>query len=268
MQLILGQDSLLNTLDSFTIQTLPKTIMFIGEAGAGKHLLASYLADKFNFEKVFVSKDVTPEDLIEYSQSPIEKFYIIDLAEFTEKQQNKILKFIEEPSSTVFVILLTATTVGVLPTILNRCIKYTLAPYAKQFLIDHFSWTVADVNPLVFDICTTPGQLANADGKAVIALHDLCSLIVTKFKAAPYPNALTIINTVNYKDEYSKFDFDQFFRMLELVAFEDFKKTNSETSFKIYTLTNKAKQATLISKTLNKETYMLNFIDSLWRAVQ
>ena len=43
---IIGQTKLLSKID--TMEYLPKTLMFLGPTGCGKHTIAKYTAEKFN----------------------------------------------------------------------------------------------------------------------------------------------------------------------------------------------------------------------------
>ena len=60
--------------------------------------------------------------------------YYIDLSNFLEKQQNKLLKFIEEPAMNTFICIGTISEACALPTVLNRCLKYIFEPYSVEEL--------------------------------------------------------------------------------------------------------------------------------------
>ena len=47
---IIGQTKLLNKINKLTLNTLPHSLLFIGEYGCGKHLICNYIANKFNLE--------------------------------------------------------------------------------------------------------------------------------------------------------------------------------------------------------------------------
>ena len=49
---IIGQDNLLKLINTFTLTTIPRTLLFIGEEGCGKHLFAKYLANKLQLETI------------------------------------------------------------------------------------------------------------------------------------------------------------------------------------------------------------------------
>ena len=271
--LIFGQQKLLDKINSYTLATLPKTILFLGEAGCGKHLMANYIAEKFELDLVKVDSDTTAEQLTEYRQNPIEKLYLIDLDNISQKSQsqenrlkaqNPFLKFIEEPSPTTYIIVITSSTANALNTVLNRCIKFTFEPYEPEFLKEKFDWQVANSNDLVYKVCTTPGQLQGIDGDNILALNSLCKNIIYKIFKANYANTLKILTKINFAENYNKFDFDLFFKMLKYVSFEDFKVNKTETSLNIYNYTNQA-TISLLDKRLNKENFMINFLDGLWR---
>ena len=272
---IIGQEKLKKQLDSYTLQTLPKTILFLGPEGCGKATFAHYLAEKLGLDLVEIDNSITHEQLVEYSQDVRLRLYLIKLSNFVEKQQNQFLKFIEEPSSTAYIILTADSERGILPTILNRCITFYFEPYTvdqlKQFewLTDFFKATKDD--NLIYSIYNTPGQLLDLAPKLDIIdeTYKFCELIVTKIHAAPYANTMSIINKLKCKDEIkkeqdlSKFEINSFLKILEFVAFNNYKETKSDLSFKIYLYTNSFKQ-NMFNKTLNKEACMLNFLNGLW----
>lgn len=259
---MVGQTKLLEKLNSFDINTLPKTIMLIGPKGSGKKTIAMDIARRLELEFIKIDDQVSNEVLSSYQQSPVKTLYLIDLINFTEKQQNQFLKFIEEPSKNAYIILTTESEIGVLPTVLNRCTKY----HMEQYTIDELkslNWFTKSLDETAFKVCKTPGQLLDIDAKMINDLNELCKRIINSIKKANYANTLSIAAKINYGEEYNKFDFDMFFNMLELVAFEDYRDNNNELSFIIYTFTNKFKQD-LIGKNLVKETFMLNYLTQLW----
>lgn len=272
---IIGQEKLKKQLDSYTLQTVPKTMLFLGPEGCGKATFARYLAEKLELDLVEIDNSITHEQLVEYSQDVRLRLYLIKLSNFVEKQQNQFLKFIEEPSSTAYIILTADSERGILPTILNRCITFYFEPYTIDQL-KQFEWTTSffkdsyDQN-LIYNVYNTPGQLLDLEPKldVIDETYKFCELIVTKIHAAPYANTMSIINKLKCKDEIkkeqdlSKFEINSFLKILEFVAFNNYKETKSDLSLKIYLYTNSFKQ-NMFNKTLNKEACMLNFLNGLW----
>lgn len=258
--IFIGQAKLRATLESYTINTLPQTLLFLGEDGCGKKSLIKELANRLGLSLIKLTEKIEPEVLVEYQQRPIKSLYLIDLGNFTEKEQNSLLKFIEEPSNTVYVALISESENGILPTILTRCMKLRFEPYTVEQLkqVKNFQ------DELIYKICKTPGQLINIDEKQLSDLYELCLSIVTKIKVAPYANMLSVAPRINYKESYNKFDFKAFFNMLEHVAFDSYYTTKDPVSFKIY-LYCIIKRQNLINATLAKEAFMINFLDGLWK---
>ena len=117
---IIGQKNLKTKLDSYSITEFPKTILFIGEQGCGKKLLAKHTADRLGLEFVELEEKVTNEDLEIFESNTYPTMYFINLDLFSDKQQNSFLKFIEEPVANVYVVLGCESETTVLPTILSR----------------------------------------------------------------------------------------------------------------------------------------------------
>lgn len=263
MNAVIGQEKLVKALEGYTLETAPKTILFLGQSGCGKSWIANAFAKQLDLEVVVVQPDSTAEKLIEYYQCPINKMYLIDLKEITEKDQNKFLKFIEEPSKTMNIILMAESTVGILPTILNRCVKYVFEPYTSEQL-KQFDWAVNCSEEIAYEICKTPGQLLELSADNLDQALGLCRAIVSSVDKANYANTLSIITKINLKDDAKKIDFKLFFDLMTYAAFDDYKKNNNELSFKIYLYTIR-QQAKALNINVAKEAFLLNYLDNIWR---
>ena len=175
MTSIIGQAKLTSIIDSYTKQTLPKTLMFVGPQGCGKHTVAKHVAEKFELDFVELEDTAASTDLDEFLFKTIDTLYLINLNKFTEKQQNQFLKFIEEPSKSVYIILIANSEAGILNTILNRSIKYHLEPYTKE-QIEQITNT--SVNDLAFKIFQTPGKLLNLTEQSFNDVMGLANTVV------------------------------------------------------------------------------------------
>ena len=260
---IIGQTKLTSIINSYTKQTLPKTLMLVGSEGCGKHTIAKYIAKKFDLVYTEIDETVSSTDLEDFLYATIDTLYVINLNKFSEKQQNQFLKFIEEPSNSVYVVLITNSEVAVLSTVINRCTKYTFEPYTKEQLE---LITNTHINDLAFNIFKTPGKLINLTDHNFNELLDLGQKVITKIACATYANTLTITTKINYKDLYDKIDFNLFFDVIEYLALDDFKKNKALQSLTIFNVTNKFKQYTT-QQNLLKEALMLNYLTTLWEAI-
>lgn len=270
-----GQEKLLEQLNKYTLATLPKTLLFLGDKGCGKHTFIRNLCERLSLDTVIFKTNISDglkEELRNQVQEATLKTtycaYIIDLSELSSKDpmyQEILLKFLEEPSETVYIMLIADSEMGIRPTILNRCVKCKFAPYTKEELLQATGRTIN--NDVILEICKTPGQLEEIDTLTFDSLLDLCNKIVQSIKVASYANTMSLTTKIDTKDDYKKFDFDTFFNTLEYAAFEDFKKTSSETSFKVYLITNQFRQAR-INKTIIKSNFLANFFTQLWEGVR
>ena len=263
MTKIIGQEKLINKLNNYNINTLPHALLFIGPKGCGKHLMASYVAEKVALDLVSIDDTFSSDDISTFNYKTIKTLYLIDLNNFTEKQQNIFLKTLEDASSTAYFILTATSEAGVLPTILNRCIKYNFEPYTKEQIEQIIN---TSVNDLAFKIFQTPGKLLNLTDASFNDIIDLAGKTVLSISRAEYANALVIATKINYKDLYNKIDFDLFLDAVEYLALEDYKNTANEQSFAVFKITNLFKQYATQQR-LIKETLMLNYITTLWEAL-
>lgn len=263
MKGVVGQSKLVQELSRYTVQNAPKTMLFIGPYGCGKTTIASKFAEQIGVDFVNVPADASAEQLLEYYRHPLPRLYFIKLVGVSEKQQNKLLKFIEEPSSNMFVVLAAESTVGVLPTILNRCVKHKFESYTSDQLME-FSWMVGDMDPLAMAICQTPGQLLDLDKDKLGPTAELCVTILEKAKLASYANMMKVASKINCKSDFDKLDFEMFFRLLETMSFSKYKETNDEFSFKLYMYLI-GMQSKRLNKSIAKESYLLSFLDGAWR---
>lgn len=202
----------------FSLKELPHSFALIGEEGSGKHLLASKInATFFNIPYLDISDNISDELIDGIYTYPQKRLYIIDVSKITEKDQNVILKFIEEPFENIYVCLLAIDRYFLLPTIRNRVIIYTLDAYSKSELKQFSDNQKINIDDGWFgDVIRTPGDILkvrsyNVDLNAIGTLT--LNMVHNMYKAS-FPNALSIINKINFKDEFDKFDLTFFLRSL------------------------------------------------------
>ena len=263
MENIIGQTKLKAILSNYTIATMPATLLLIGDTGSGKTHICAQLAKHLGLELVELSDKTSAEELIDFQQCPITKLYHLDLCTVTEKAQNKFLKFIEEPASTVKIVLEATSEVGVLQTILNRCFKLTLEPYTNEEL-QAFSWAPKNADSLVYKFYNTPGKLNTlGNAKCFEELKSICNMILTKFPMLPkseFANAMTLSTKFQAKKDIPvKLEFNIFLDVFIDQAFEYYKQTGELFAFSAYTEAQRLKKQ-LINKTVSKDVIILKVI--------
>lgn len=257
---MVGQEVIKSRLFSQSLVNTHNSMLFLGEKGCGKHTLANELATHYGLPIFDITNNISYESIEQIYMNPTQCFYLINMDDVLERQQNVLLKFIEEPLPTSYVILISSSKTNLLETIVNRCTTYEFVPYTqeelKSFIVE------GDVDD-VLSLCTTPGQIKLLDVQSLNGLHTLCETILDKLGKAKYPNALSIAKKINYKDEYDKFDFSLFLNCLKKHLVEGYLKTNSKLFYDMYNIVVKECGLLNISN-INKEYFVEHLITCLW----
>ena len=260
---MIGQEALQKELFSQSLQYSRKTILFLGEYGCGKHTLVKELANHFGLDLYDITDSISAETLEEIRFRSVPAFYLVDLDKLNERSQNVLLKCIEEPSDTAYMLLISSNKNYVLDTILNRCLIYTFSAYSKEELV---SITGCDISDELLDVCTTPGQIKISSGN-FDKLKNLCLTIVNKLDKASLSNALSIANKINYKDEYDKFDLSVFLKVLMKELYSSYIESDDAKSRMLYNIVSEQSQR-LLDVRLNKEIFVQHLIVTMWKAVK
>ena len=204
------QDQLLSHIDSMTPATFPRSVMFIGENGCGKHTLCTYLSNKFNIQLFDITDKISLELITEIALQGTEGFYLINLTDITIKEQNVILKFLEEPPASAYIIVLAEYANQVIPTVMNRCEVYEFGKYTPEQL-----QTFLDDNSKVDIIryCTTPGDVLKFEHTDIDLVQKTCDTFLAFLPEAPTAAALySYTNKLAFDDELNKIDVLLFLR--------------------------------------------------------
>ena len=259
--MILGQDKLLNIIDSFDLDTLPRSLLLIGEKGSGKHLISKYISEKFNLQLIDITNDLTQESIENIYQRVEPYLYIISAPDITVKDQNTILKFIEEPLKNSFVIILCENKNQLLPTVINRCYNLTLAPYNIETL-SRFNENNID-DKLILSIIRTPGELREIKGEHISQMFTLADKMINKISTATLPNALTISNKLNFDNSKDKFDYRIFLRILLAQIKTKIIEKSDKRLYTMYKIVDKVINM-IYTPNINVKYIFENMIIKLW----
>lgn len=263
---MIGQKKLLSRINNLTIDTFPRSSLLIAEKGMGKHTLVTYIRDNIlKLPVLDITDKISYEVINEIYRNPNPFIYLINLSEMTEKEQNIMLKLVEEPFNNSFIILLAENQNMVLDTIINRCIVFEFENYTK----DELKTFISDVEnaELILSVIKSPGKILTTNTQNIKDMVEVCEKIVNKLGNANYANALSIANKINFKDSYDKFDFEIFMDTLIYSLFSAYLTTGNVITFKMYELTREQRKQ-LIDKRLNKEIFFNNFITKLWKVAK
>lgn len=259
-----GQEKLTSTFENMNIEELPHTFMLLGEIGCGKHTLSKEIASKFNLEYSDISAIIDDELISEIENIKIPTLYVLDIKEL--KDQNIILKFIEDYKEFVYICVICDNKNLLLETIANRCVIYEFERYSKEFLSNHITYVMASETnkPIVLNICTTPGQLDEIVNENLQEVNELSLKVIHKTQDANFPNLLSLVNKFNYKDYYDKYNVNTFFKLMLFNLLELCKKDNHY--YDKYMLTQKYyKLYTNIKLKLNSENLMTQYLIDFWK---
>lgn len=263
---MIGQKKLLDNISKLNIDTFPRSTLLIAKRGMGKHTLVNYIKDNIlKLPLLDITENLSSDFIDKIYRNPNPYIYIINLSDITEKNQNIMLKLIEEPLNNSFIILLAENQHFVLDTIISRCVLFEFDNYSKEELKTFV--TDADNVDLILSILESPGKILETNTQNIKDIIDTCEKIVTKLGQAHYANALSISNKINFKDSYDKFDFEVFLSSLTTQLFSAFLKTNNHKILKMYEILRDQKKL-LIDKRLNKEIFFNNLITKLWKAAR
>ena len=265
MEKIFGLDYLTSKFDSYTLDTLPHSILIIGKEGSGKHVISNYLSDKFNLNLLDISDDLSDELIDNIYRDVSPRFYLVDLRKITEKEQNILLKLFEEPSANAYIILLANSTFSVLPTILNRGQIFNINIYDKATLMEFAKEKDVKVDMRYFgNVIETPGDIKKlySSNVSMDTITDLTDKIINKINIASYANTLTIVNKLNFKDEYDKIDVDFFLKTLYYNSAEECIKGNDK-AYTIYSNVGETLRK-LTDTRLNKRILVTHMLSEIW----
>lgn len=216
---MIGQDKLISKIANINSDTLPHSLILLGEKGSGRHTIFNMIVNKMCLPYFDITDKLSHEliDEIYLKVEPI--IYLIDADAITVKESNMILKLVEEPLKNAFIIFIGKNKASILPTILNRCQIWELERYTDEQL-RYFLTTICDNYPDYFEMieyCNTPGQLLCAIQHGVHVFQDikhLCNLFIDHVKTANFSNTLTIGNRISFDGCTDKWDYDMFVNIL------------------------------------------------------
>lgn len=230
--MVIGQERICHHIDSCEIDNFPRTLLLLGEYGSGKHLITEYIGNKFNLEIEDISDTLTLETIDNIVHRTFPKIYVIDSKKLTIKNENVILKFLEEPLKNSFIVVLCEHKSNIIPTVWNRCQVWELSTYERDFL----NTFVKNQNDYLLRVANTPGKVLEYQYFPLKDMFDLAYKIFNNIKNANFANILTISRFIAFKNEKDKFDFNLFLDILLIVCKEMY--WNRQVPDEVYWLTN------------------------------
>ena len=226
--MLLYQPELTEYVNSLTLNSLKHTLLLKGNKGCGKHTLCNMIAEKLDLPLVDLTDNLNLDVINEVYISTQPTLYLIDSDKITIKEQNIILKFLEEPCNVAYILLINSNN-KLLDTIINRCFILNFKPYTKDSLKTLIS-TDTNVDSLL-SVCITPGDILSYSSIDFNGMMEFANKVFRFIKTANLSNCLTIANKISYgTSENDLFDVDLFSRILLTMS--------KNISVEVYNLTN------------------------------
>ena len=232
---MIGQKKLIEKINNCTIDSFPHSLILVGEEGCGKHTVIKYIADKFSFPVFDITENLDLETIENISLSTSPVIYIINGDKINERQENVILKILEEPPVVSFIVLLYSY-MNFIPTIKNRCQIWEFEKYA----IDELKQIYQFENDDLYSIARTPGKvLYIKNNNQIKEMQDLVELMIDKIPVSNFSNVLNISDKLAYKNEQDKFNIDIF---IDILYNYICKKTVHDLNYYTWNVFNKTNQ--------------------------
>lgn len=219
---IIGQTKIINRIKRYTLDTFPKSLILVGDYGSGKHTLVDCIATYFNLTLIDITDKISLEYINNIVLNPNPYIYLINGTNLSIKSENVLLKFLEEPPKSAFIVILCEHKQQLIDTILSRCRIWNLEPYSSSDLMN-FS---LDEN--ILSMANTPGLVIKLKSQDIGSIINLCNTIIDKISNANFANVLTIRDKINFGDEEDKIDLRCFILVMINILSERLKNINIE----------------------------------------
>ena len=246
---MIGQEKLKKHIASLDMDTFPRSIILLGLRGSGKkHFINHFIQPKLNISIIDITQNISQETISEIYMKPEPSIYLVDIREISIKEQNILLKLVEEPLKNAYIIFIGTYRGNFLSTILNRCQIWELEVYTenqlKYFCEENFYY--------ILEYCKTPGdviQYTNIPIEIINSIIDICDKMIQYISTAAFSNTLTISDRISYskKEGDKKWDYLLFCNILQTRIISAIKNNPNKRLFDFYYTTSKLLQDNAIA---------------------
>jgi DNA polymerase III delta prime subunit len=262
---MVGQTNLIDRFKSYSVSNFPNTALITGDKGSGKRtIISKIISTHLGLEVIDITSNISFDLITEIQLKAIPYIYLIQADFISEKEQNMLLKFIEEPPLNSKIIITSEQKDNLLSTIVNRCVVFQMEPYTEKELLSFISYKEDAVKRLSLEIFKTPGQIVSTQEETLKSMNLLTQKIILKSKESNYASILNVSDKINYKDEEGKYDIDVFFNLLVYNSYNEYKINSKENVLKLYNKIVETKNK-LKTPRISKQALFENFLTTLWK---
>lgn len=194
--------------------SLPNCIIIHGPRQSGKKTLARYIAEKVEYDCIFIDNKVDNiREMIDLSSSLAEPtLFVTHVSEMSNAAKNSLLKVTEEPPKNVHICLIAYSENEVLPTLVSRSWIIPILPYSQDevgYYLEKFVKSSKDIMELSH-LFSNPGQIQliiNNYGKEGLSLYlEKVKFFHENILEASASNALKIVDWFKLKESDNRED--------------------------------------------------------------
>ncbi len=194
--------------------SLPNCIIIHGPRQSGKKTLARYIAEKVEYDCIFIDNRVDNiREMIDLSSSLAEPtLFVTHVSEMSNAAKNSLLKVTEEPPKNVHICLIAYSENEVLPTLVSRSWVIPILPYSQDevgYYLEKFLKSSKDIMELTH-LFSNPGQIQlviNNYGKEGLSLYlEKVKFFHENILEASASNALKIVDWFKLKESDNRED--------------------------------------------------------------
>lgn len=241
---MIGQKNIIQRFDKLIADNkLPRFTILCGLRGSGKKTLAKLVSKKMDITMSLVEnvKADNIRDVIQsaYKVSEPTLFVIANGDSMSVTAKNALLKLVEEPPNSVYIMLLLENVENTLETIKSRGMVFNMDRYTKDELdlYQETKYGLANKSTLAF--CPTPYYIDLIISYGVSKFMDFVNLVVDNVAEVSGSNAFKIGTNIKFKDEEDKYDLDLFWRAFNYVCMSRFIQDNDVKFMRAIAVTNK-----------------------------
>lgn len=249
---MIGQKRLLEAIDSAISNGFPHSFILLGKEGCGKTTLLNEISSKLGIDVADLDGKLTFDEIDRCLMSPEPHIYRIDSTGMTQKEQNSLLKFLEEPSDTAYIAIECRNSSELLETVLNRCMIFEFDSYTEEELAGFGDKRLAS-------FCTTPGMMSSMSMDIIDELGSMAEKLLHKDIA----KKASLANTLSIKDKANAYGYEVFLRIVCMKALDICIKNDDLYADMISNQANIT--LGLIQKgNLNDDSLMNEFLCKVW----
>lgn len=262
---VIDQDKLLERIRQHSIYTFPHSIILCGEEGSGRHSLCQEVASSLGIELREIAGKINYDFILDEFVDSQPHLLIFAGDTLQERDQNTILKLVEEPGENIFILILVECLDILLPTIRNRCQVWNLEGYSKSTLRKFLS---QEEEEPILSLAKTPGQVKKFQELPLQDMIELAVKMADNLDIASLPNTLTITDKLGFKDEKNKFEYKDFSKVLLYVFTERVKSSSNLKYIKGVECTSRYIRTWKRYPRLDMKELFEHFLVTLWREMR